>query len=82
MNLKRTATETAPATDTGYIFATKRVRIPRAAVKSIVPAADGSGEGVFITDRGATRVCEPYEECLAQFLGSIPADNADGRRVR
>lgn len=78
---KRTETATAPTTDTGYIFATKRVRIPRAAIQSVEPARDGSGEGVFITDRGATRVCEPYEECLAQWLGNIPAD-FDGKGGR
>ena len=66
-------TETKTATDTAYIFATKRIRIPRAAIQGVEPAHDGSGEGVFITDRGATRVCEPYEECLAQWLGSMPA---------
>ncbi len=76
MNLKRTEAKTNAKR---YLNVTKRIRIDIDAVESIEPARDGSGDAVIVTDRGATRVCEPYEECLAQFLGSIPAD---GKEVR
>lgn len=72
-----TKTATAPAADSAYIYVTKRVRIPKAEVRNIVPARDGSGDAVIITDRGLNRVCEPFEAVMAQLLGSIPADGKE-----
>lgn len=68
--MKQTRTATGAETEGAVLYFTKRLRIPRKAIQSIEPARDGSGDGVLITDRGTTRVCEPYEECLAAFLGS------------
>ncbi len=79
MSLKRTATKADAGTRARCLNVTKRIRIALADIESIEPARDGSCDAVIITDRGATRVCEPYEECLAQWLGSIPAD---GKEVR
>lgn len=69
MNLKRTETDPAPVTDAGFIIITKICRIPRAAVKAIEPARDGSGNALIITDRGCNRARESYDEVMAQFAG-------------
>ncbi len=69
-----TKTATAPAADSAYIYVTKRVRIPKAEVRNVIPARDCSGDAIIITDRGLNRVCEPYDAVMAQLVGSIPAD--------
>ena len=61
--------DTKTATDPGFLIITKICRIPRAAVKAIEPARDGSGNALIITDRGCNRARESYDEVMAQFAG-------------
>jgi hypothetical protein len=67
--MRDTKTATAPATDPGFLIITKICRIPRAAVKAIEPARDGSGNALVVTDRGCNRARETYDEVMAQFAG-------------
>lgn len=46
-----------------YVMLTKIVRVPVEAVVSIRPAANGGS--LLVTDRGASVVCERYEDLLA-----------------
>ena len=76
---RATTTETATGTDTEYLFCTKSVRIPRGKIQGVRPTPDGCG-AMVITDRGATRVLEPYEQIMVQLYGSL--DGASGEEVR
>ena len=50
-----------------YVMLTKIVRVPVSAVVSIRPAANGGS--LIVTDRGASVVCERYEDLLAALNG-------------
>lgn len=56
--------------DGGFIYLTRRVRIPVDKVVAIRPAAGGD-ESIVITDRGATRICEPYEQVVSAYEAGL-----------
>ena len=56
------------AVDEAFIYLTKRVRVPRENVVAVRPTRDGQGANV-VTDRGAMRVVEDYEDIVRILYG-------------
>ena len=52
----------------GFIFLTRRVRIPRGEILAVKPSRDGEGATV-VTERGAMRVCEDYSALMYHLYG-------------
>ena len=56
------------AVDEAFVYLTKCVRLPRAAIVAVRPTRDGKGANV-VTDRGAMRVVEDYEDIVRILYG-------------
>ena len=63
----------------GFVFLTKRVRIPRTDIIAVKPSRDGKGATV-ITNRGAMRVCEDFAALVYHLYGTdIPTPEGGAR---
>lgn len=51
-----------------FVYCTKRIRIPRAAILDIRPARGGSGT-IIVTARGVSRVCEDFASLVRHLYG-------------
>ena len=67
------------AIDGDYVFLTKRVRLPRAAILDVKRSRDGNG-ATIITERGAMRVCEDYSALMFHLYGADTSTHKGGAR--
>ena len=51
-----------------FVYCTKRIRIPRAAILDIRPARGGCGT-IIVTARGVSRVCEDFASLVRHLYG-------------
>lgn len=51
-----------------FVYCTKRIRIPRAAILDIRPARGGNGT-IIVTARGVSRVCEDFASLVRHLYG-------------
>lgn len=55
-------------TGDAFVYCTKRIRIPRAAILDIRPVRGGRGS-VIVTSRGVSRVCEDFASLVRHLYG-------------